>query len=159
MRDVEGLMQEPVDGIMVRNVIMIRKDQTLEALLTLLREKGISGVPVIESDGTICGIVTEYDVMNFLSEKAKTRIKLPIELLALERGERLNALSMLEGFKSMKVSEIMKSPPITAPPTMKVRDVVALMVKHEVNRIPIVDKGKPVGIITREDIIRALSEG
>ena len=158
MPEVDVLIQRPVEKVMVRNVITIKADQTLEAMVTLLKDKGISGVPVLDKAGKVCGVVTEYDLVEFISDKAKTRIKFPIELFALDRRDRLNALKLLEEFKSTKVSEIMTSPAITAPPSMPVRDVIALMVRNEVNRIPIVEDGKPVGIVTRADIVLALSE-
>lgn len=158
MPEIEELMQQPVEKVMVRRVVFIRIDQTLENMVTLLREKGISGLPVLDKEGKVCGVATEYDLVNFLSEKAKTRIKFPIELFALDRRERLNALKLLDEFKSTKVSEVMTSPAITASPSTPIRDVIALMVRNEVNRIPITQDGKLVGIVTRADIVLALSE-
>jgi CBS domain-containing protein len=158
MPEIEELMQQPVEKVMVRRVVFIKIDQTLENMVTLLREKGISGLPVLDKEGKVCGVATEYDLVNFLSEKAKTRIKFPIELFALDRRERLNALKLLDEFKSTKVSEVMTSPAITASPSTSIRDVIALMVRNEVNRIPIAQDGKLVGIVTRADIVLALSE-
>lgn len=157
MPEVEELIQQPVEKVMVRNVVYMRSDQTIEAMVAILREKGISGVPVVDRSGKVCGVATEYDLVRFISDRAGTKIRLPIELFALDRKDRLNALKLLEGLKSTKVSEIMTSPAITAPPSMAVRDVIALMVKNEVNRIPIVENGRPVGIVTRADIVVALS--
>jgi len=158
MPEIDDLMKQPVEKVMVRKVVFIKIDQTLETMVTLLREKGISGMPVLDKDGKVCGVATEYDLVNFLSEKAKTRIKFPIELFTLDRRDRLNSLKLLDEFKTTKVSEIMTSPAITATPSTSIRDVIALMVRNEINRIPIVHDGKPVGIVTRADIVLALSE-
>jgi CBS domain-containing protein len=159
MPEVEELIQQPVEKVMVRNVVYMRSEQTLEAMVAILREKGISGVPVVDRSGKVCGVATEYDLVRFISNRARTKIRLPIELFALDRKDRLNALKLLDELKSTKVSEIMTSPAITATPSASVREVIALMVKNEVNRIPIVENGKPVGIVTRADIVLALSAG
>ena len=159
MPEIEELIKQPIEKVMIRSVVCMRIDQSLESMVAVLRDKGISGVPVVDRTGKVCGVATEYDLVRFISGRAGMRIRLPIELFALDRNERLDALRLLEELKSARVSDIMTSPAITVPPSMQVRDVIALMVKNEINRIPIVENGRPVGIVTRADIMFALSAG
>ncbi len=63
---------------------------------------------------------------------------------------------MLEDIGSKPISDIMKEDVYTVSPSNSVQDASAIITKHKINRLPVVEDGKIVGIITRGDIIRGL---
>jgi CBS domain-containing protein len=138
-----------VRDVMTTTLATVSPDRPLRDVARLLVDRGISGVPVVAADGTVLGVVSEAD---FLAKEG-----------AVEPG-RHRFLSRLfgEGPDAAKVEartagEAMTAPAITTTPDALVRDAAATMVDRRVNRLPVVDHGRLVGIITRADLVRVFT--
>ncbi|MGZ4393453.1 MAG: CBS domain-containing protein [Gaiellaceae bacterium] len=141
-----------VRQIMSPNVITVTPETSLKELSSLLAKRRISGAPVVES-GVVLGVVSETDVV--LKEEAP--LGEPASFFR-RRGHRRNREALLE---ATCVRDVMSTPAVTIEPWMSVSAAALLMVDRDVNRLPVVDREKPVeklvGIVTRADVVKAFA--
>jgi len=109
-------------------------------------EHKISGLPVVERQGKLVGVITEGD---FLRPEQEQKPSLA-EVLA---GHAVSAADALD---SRRVEDLMTRDPVTIGPETPIEDVVALMNRHNVKRLPVVSQGKVVGIVSRANLLLAL---
>lgn len=138
-----------IRDIMSTDVVTVSPELSLHEVARILSERRFSGLPVVDDDGRCIGVVSEADVLvKQLGPKAPRR---PIEWILGMRPdteeERRRAAATAR--------EAMTAPPITVGPDRPVRIAADLMVRHGVNRLPVVEDGKLVGIVTRADLVRA----
>ncbi|WP_031515958.1 CBS domain-containing protein [Desulfofalx alkaliphila] len=145
-----------VKDIMSTNVVTVNEDTTIENLAKLLIENQISGVPVVNEGHRLVGIVTEGDLLH--KEIPPRRP----EYVGILGGIIYKGLKTYkEDFKKLaaiKASEIMTKRVVTTTKDSPVEEAASLMVKHKVKRLPVVEGDKIVGIVSRSDIIKNLTE-
>ena len=151
-----------VKDVMNSDVVSCRPDDEISSAAQLLKEHDISGLPVVD-DGKIVGIVTEADVLKLLEvpEHGGLWLPSPFEVFEIPIRELINwedTKHMLTDIGSKPISDIMESEVYTISAESSIEDASSVMVKHKVNRLPVLDDGELVGIITRGDIIRGLAE-
>ena len=151
-----------VKDVMNSDVVSCRPDDEISSAAKLLKEHDISGLPVVD-DGKIVGIVTEADVLKLLEvpEHGGLWLPSPFEVFEIPIRELINwedTKHMLTDIGSKPISDIMESEVYTISAESSIEDASSIMVKHKVNRLPVLDDGELVGIITRGDIIRGLAE-
>lgn len=152
-----------VKDAMNKNVITCKPDDPVSELAELFKNKHISGMPVVEK-GKVVGIVSETDLLTlFKSPELSDDMILPspfeiieMPLRSLVRFEEFK--KALEDIRIKPVREIMKKKIYSISPDSTLEDASSMMVKHRVNRLPVIDNGKLVGIVVRSDIIRGLSK-
>ena len=147
--------------IMNKDVRTVTPDTSLAELARLFADTGIHGAPVVDAENRLVGIVTESDVLNATKTKyVKYNLVYPsIHQFGMEFKEGVAYEELVKAFDEVKhvpVSQIMTRKVVTAGPDDLVEDITPMMVQKKINRIPVVDKGRVVGIITREDILRGL---
>jgi len=144
-----------VSEIMTQNVVSITVEGTLEDAAKLLLERNISGLPVVDKDGKLAGIITHKDLL-YKNMHPDTPAMLEIlgGFVYLGGVDRYN--NELKKLVSTKVSDLMTADVITAGVDDTVQSVAKLMVNNGVNRIPIVKDGQLVGIVSRADIVRSM---
>ncbi len=130
--------KSPVSELMSKEVITFREDEPVGKVWRKMVETGYGGFPVVRGrKNVVIGIVTEHDLLR----KGYTRIE-----LESQAGPR----------SGPKVKEAMTSPPITVGVGETLRSATALMVRHDVGRLPVIDdEGVLKGLIDRSDAIRA----
>jgi len=143
-------------------VITTTPDASIREVARLLREHGISGLPIV--DGVeLVGIVTETDILKLLkihSASGNLWLPSPLEVIEVPIRELLNWEELkhsLEDTAEKPVRNIMKRRVHTTSPDESIEDASWKMVQHRVNRLPVVEAGKLIGIVARGDIINALS--
>ncbi len=130
-----------VHEIMTKKVIKVAPENTIKDALMKLKKKNISGLPVVNEEGKVVGLVTEADILKFLGGDI---IDL-IEKNGLKK--KLNE----------KVLKVMKKKVITCKENEEIKEVIKKMNKHKINRIVVVnEENKVIGIVAREDILKAL---
>ncbi|MEM3444460.1 MAG: CBS domain-containing protein [Thermoplasmata archaeon] len=149
---------------MRKRVITIPDTATIKDAVDILAKHNISGAPVVDADGNLVGIISETDIFEKLrTEFRELRLVFPnlplISVSFVEIPKEKKAREIYEELVNTRVSEIMTRDVVTAAPEDDVGHVVQLMVKHKVNRIPIVTDHKIKGIITRGDILKAIAKG
>jgi CBS domain-containing protein len=154
-----------IKEIMTEKVITISPDFTIKDAMLLFAEHRISGAPVVDKENRIVGIVSETDVLKMIKTKNRelkmVYPSIPIMGISfVEIEKQKEVFQALGEVANVKVSEIMTKNVVTVLPTDPMEEIIPLMVKEKVNRVPVVDKdGKLVGIVTRGDILKGLYEG
>jgi CBS domain-containing protein len=153
-----------VKDVMNPNVITVTPDTTVRECIKLLRENNVSGVPVV-TDSDLVGIVTENDILSLLEIPEHTGYWLPspleiIEVPVREIIERLELRdSMTEDVGEWKVDRVMTKSVYTISADADIETATEHMIRHKINRLPVVDKDdKLIGIVTRGDIIKGIAE-
>lgn len=141
--------------IMTRDVVTVAPSATVQEVARVLSEKRFGGVPVVDDQQKLQGIVTESDLVERV---AGPHLPAHIELLGgviyLENPAKMN--EHLRKAMALTAQEVMSHPVVTVNAETSVRDVADMMMKKRVNRLPVVSDGKLVGIITRHDVIATL---
>jgi CBS domain-containing protein len=128
------------------DVVTVGPRTPLKEVARLLVTRRISGVPVLDDDGTVLGVVSEADIL--VKERGRPGGSL------FERVLDLGTAS--EKYGARDAADAMTTPAVTIRPTRSVSEAAALMLERGVNRLPVVDPhGKLVGIVTRADLVRA----
>ena len=150
--------EQVVKDIMVKEVIAIQKDSSVEELSKLLIENKISGVPVVDDKGKLVGIATEGDLIIKDADLHFPRyFKLLDSIIYLESLNKFK--KNLKKYLGTKVEDIMTSGIKTVKENAPVSEAANLMIKYNVNRLPVMDeKGDMTGIVTRADIVRSMIE-
>ncbi len=138
--------------IMTKKVITVSKDATLAELAKLLMKNKISGVPVVDKEKKLAGIVSEADI---IVKKSSLPIPLSFSFAFLDKYESYTKST--KDFLGIKVEEIMSADVKTAREDMTVSKVVNIMINNNINRLPVLNSdGKLAGIITRADIMKSM---
>lgn len=136
-----------VADVMTNEVVTVPPGASLKEAARLLIEHRISGLPVVDNQNHILGVVSEADVLP--KEVTGLPLRRPLAWLT---GQLEVDRSKLEAHL---VGEAMTAPALTIEPNRPVGAAAKLMVEKGVNRLPVVEDGKLVGIVTRADLVRA----
>jgi CBS domain-containing protein len=143
--------------IMTKDVITVRPEEKVEKVAQLLLENKISGVPVVDENQHLVGMITEKDLMIKATElKVPFYITLFDSIIFLENPIRFN--NDLKKYTASDVKEAMTEKVYSVEEDTPVTEVVAMMQKRKVNRVPVLRHGKLIGIISRNDILKAVVE-
>ncbi|WP_242661343.1 CBS domain-containing protein [Alkaliphilus metalliredigens] len=143
--------------IMTRDVISVTKEDTVEKVVKLLLDNGISGLPVVDEENHVVGIITEGDLI-YRSKKLKipSYFTLLDSYIFLENPQNLG--DQIKKMVGYKVEDVMTKKVVKADINDSVEDVATLMTSKNVNRIPVVENEILVGIVSRRDIIKSYTE-
>ena len=143
--------------VMTTNVITVEPDTAVQELATLLSDRGISGVPVLDRDNRVVGVVSEGDLLH----RAET---------GTERRTQRRRSRWLDNFASDQaaardyvkahgrtVREIMTRDVISVSDTTELADIATLLETRRIRRVPVVRDGQLVGIFSRANLVRALA--
>lgn len=137
-----------VEDVMSSTVVAAAEQTGYKELVQLMSESRVSGVPVIDGDGRLVGIVTEADLL--LAEEGERKRLL---LWWLTHPKRLAALA--REAEGVRASDIMTRQVITAGPDDTVHEAAKKMLDAMVKRLPVVDDdGRVVGIVSRRDLLQ-----
>jgi CBS domain-containing protein len=139
-----------VKDAMTTSVITISPDASLKEAAALFAEHAVGGLPVLDGSGSVMGVVTEVDIL--LKESGESPQGGLRGLLHRDETQALESK-----VNAHTVEEAMSSPAITVEAERSVALAAGLMLDHGVNRLPVVERGELVGIITRHDLVRAFA--
>ena len=141
--------------VMTREVITVTSETTLRELAAILSQKHINGVPVVDDEGDLLGVVCESDLVN-----QNRPLHIPTVFVILDSVIPLeNPWRMEKEFKRLTattVGEIYSRPAVTIKPDTDLSDVARIMSEKKIYTIPVVDRGKLVGVLGKADVIRSL---
>lgn len=138
-----------VCDLMTSEVATVTPAMSLRDAAALLVAKGISGVPVLNTENEVVGVLSEADiVVKAGGEVARNRLL----------GWLLDPnLDLDDKIRAETVDDAMTAPPVTISSKRPVHEAARLMVAENVNRLPVVDNGRLVGIVSRADIVRVFT--
>ena len=144
--------------IMTRDVITIEQSASLRELSKLLSEKGITGVPVIDEERHLIGMISMRDLIR--EEVRSLGANLEYQDIYELFSSALNT-EEVEGVsvRQLWVEEVMSRTLHTATESTPVCDIAEIMHAQNVHRVPILKNGKVIGLVTAMDVIRAVAEG
>ena len=141
--------------IMTREVVTVYPETEIVQAARLLLDRHISGLPVVDKEGHVKGILCQSDLM-----AQQRKIPLPSFFVLLDGTLPLTSPKNIEKelakMAALKVSEAMTPDPITIDPETGLEDIATLMVKNNIHTLPVLDQGRLVGIVGKEDILRTL---
>lgn len=132
-----------VGEVMTCPAITVRADATIKEAITLLEQHSIAAMPVVDGAGDIVGVVSEADVIREMVIPDQRAHEMPVRLTAPPFHAR--------------VADVMSRRPLTVTSDTDLAKAVDLMTSTVIRSLPVVDRGRVVGVVSRRDIIRLLS--
>lgn len=139
--------------IMTTAVVTVEPDSTVVHAIQLMLQKRISGLPVVDGSGHVVGMVTEGDLLRRSETGTERRRSRWLEFL-LGPGRLADEYTHSHG---RKVAEIMTAAPITVSEDAPLDEIVRLMEKRQIKRVPVVRGERLVGIVSRANLLHALA--
>lgn len=140
--------------LMKTHVIKTHPAATLRDAVDMMDLYQVSGLPVVEDEDRLVGVVTEFDVINALlphyADSAAPRTW---------AGEKPDLEALVDAVRSRTVGEAMTSPAVSIDENADVLEAASLMLQHRIKRLPVTSEGRLVGVISRIDICQAILEG
>ena len=138
--------------IMTPSVITVVPDTPVREIAKLLCARRISGVPVVDPNGAIVGIVSEGDLMKHVGAIGEQRRSWWLRLFADE-----STLARDYSKTHARVArDVMTSGLVKVTPTASVAEIANMLERHHIKRVPVVQDGRLVGIVTRANLLQAL---
>jgi len=142
MKMVRDVMTQPVQSV--------RPETPLKEVARLLIDHRISGLPVVDDDGRVLGVVSEGDLLMKRQEHGAVHHR-PLARIFGQSDETRQLLAKAE---ARTAGDAMTTPAITIDGGRPVNVAATLMVERKVNRLPVTEHDRLVGIVTRADIVR-----
>ena len=141
--------------IMKKDVITVGPKTDMAQAAKLLLENHINGLPVVEADGSLVGILCQSDLI-----ARQKKLPIPSVFTLLDGFFPLQSKRHLEKelhkMLALTVEEAMAKDPVFVSPEATIEDVATLMVEKKFHTIPVVEDNKLVGIIGKEDVLRTI---
>jgi CBS domain-containing protein len=150
--EAEGNSRMRAEEIMTRDVVAVRPETPVTELAQLFAERGISGAPVVDAAGTLCGIVTESDLMRRVAAGAERQPGFLRSLLS-DPAELARNYARAHG---RTAQDVMTTDPLTLGPDVPVARVAELLEEKDIRRVPIVAAGRLLGVVSRADLLKAV---
>ncbi len=147
-----------VRDIMTTQVITLLGTDTVKDATITLAVDNLSGAPVVDDEYHLTGILSESDILDLIMKyENELNMKDPVlHMLTFPMDsviEDENIRVAAEKISTTKVEDLMQRTVLTTTPDALVIDVLRIMIDKDVNRVPVLEKGVLVGIVTRGDII------
>lgn len=138
-----------VRDVMMKKVMSVSKYDNIMHVANILAENNISGLPVVDKESKVIGIITQVDILSRVGVSRDHTFK---DLLKYMLGEPLPQRKLGD-----HVGDIMTTPALTISPDANIAEAVRIMTDKRIRRLIVVDeKGTLIGIITRADILKAV---
>jgi len=141
-----------VSDIMTHPVLTVTPETTVGEVAELMIGHRISGLPVVDSAGDVVGIVTEGDLLRRAETGTERRRARWLEFL-IAPGRLASEYAHANG---RRVGEVMTDTVLSVGPDDPVTDLIELMERRRIKRVPVIDRGQLVGIVSRAILVRAL---
>jgi len=130
--NLAAAINEHVDEIMEKDVIILKEDSTIKEAIEIFFEKKIGGCPIVDEENRVVGIFTERDLLRFLKDHIQ---------------------------KDGSVRSFMTTCVFTASPETSIKEAMENMILRKIRRLPVVENGKVVGVITTRELVRYFGSG
>ncbi len=141
--------------IMTRRLITIDPDSSVADAANRMLESRISGMPVIDAEGRVVGLISEGDLLR-RSEMGTDQPQQRSWWLRLISGPTDDADDYIKSH-SRKVKDVMTQSVVSISPDTSLSDIVRVLDRHRIKRVPVVDNGRLVGIVSRANLLQALT--
>jgi len=139
--------------IMTSPVLTARPETTVRDLAALMTTHHISGIPIVTAEQELVGIVTEGDLL--YKEVLPKPAEPPFIVRRLPIRAVVTAEEHVRKAEGVRAYELMTTPVMTVTETATVHEIAGVMVKHGINRVPVMRAGRLAGIVSRADVLKA----
>ena len=145
-----------VKDIMTREVVSVHPETSVFEAHDLIAKHNVDGVPVVDAENKLAGILTEYDLIVKGSSLHLPTFQKILAELPVYRKDRRQFQNEVKELQDLKVKDVMNSDPLTLRDDAPFEKVVAeFRDHHRVNPIPVIDKNKKVvGVVSRYDVLK-----
>lgn len=144
-----------VKDIMTRRVKVVFEDTPFKKVAYLIFKKKFSGVPVVDKERNVVGIVSEKDLLQALFPSYQELVdELFHDILKSRNFEEIE--KRIKDVSSIKARDLMNKKVITVEPETHIMEACAKMILNRVRRLPVVKRGRLIGIISQGDVFRAI---
>lgn len=141
------------EEIMTSPAVTIPEDAPVQQVADLIADKDVSGVVVVDSDGEAVGVISRGDLLHRVAHPhLPPHVQILGGVFYLETPHRLDEL--INKMRGVRARDIMSDELVWVSPDTSAQEVADLMIERDVRRIPVLRDGKPVGVITRGDVVR-----
>jgi len=141
--------------IMTADLITVQIDEKITTAAELLVTNRINGLPVVNGEGRLVGIICQSDLIS-----QQKKIPIPSFFTILDGIIPITSMKQIEKeagkIAATRVNQAMTKDPITVNPDTDIETIASLMVDNNFHTIPVVEHGKLVGVIGKEDILKTL---
>jgi len=139
------------EDIMTAPVHCLQKGMSASEAAALMAGLGVSGAPVLDGEGRICGVVSEKDYLRKMGLPGTATFMTVVSTCLSTPG------CLVTDVRKLLVDDIMSSPPLVASRETTVAELSEMLARHSINRLPICDdEGRPVGVVTRADLVGSM---
>lgn len=139
--------------IMTQNVATVAPDVSVEEIAKLMLDRNISAVPVVDGHGHLIGIVSEGDLMRRAELGTERQRSWWLQLLV---GSDYKAHEFVK-LHGRKARDVMTREVTTVHEDAPIQEIVTLLEEHRIKRVPVVRGRRPVGIVSRANVLRAFA--
>lgn len=140
-----------INDVMSRPALTVHPETPLKDVARLLVEQRISGLPVVDDERRVLGVISEADLL--LKEQGPAAV--PHRHLERLLGESSTTRARLAKVEATTAGEAMSSPAVTISADRPLAEAATLMTRRGINRLPVVEDGVLVGVVSRADLVRA----
>jgi CBS-domain-containing membrane protein len=141
--------------IMTQTVITISPDADITAAVRLLLDKDVNGLPVVDAEGGLVGIICQSDLV-----RMQKNLPMPSLFTLLDGFLPLSSTALMEAevkrIAASKVSDAMTANVVSISPETTIDDIATLMVDKQLHTLPVTDQGRIVGVVGKKDVIKTL---
>lgn len=139
--------------VMTTTVISVPRQATVEQAIDLMLRHHVSALPVVEGDGTLAGLISEGDLMRRVREGGSTRRSWWLDLLT---GAERAAEDFVKA-RSQHVADVMTLDVVSVDEETPVNEIARLLERNRIKRVPVLRDNRVVGIVSRANLLHALS--
>ncbi len=137
-----------IEQLMTRDVVTVRVDEPLVAVIRKLLHHRISGAPVVDANGRLVGMISEHDLLAWQAQV----------LDELSQAEQLDPREYARRLETTPARDLMVQPPVSIEESASMMAAIRLFVQQRRRRLPVTRQGELVGMLSRTDVLRALAE-
>ncbi|MDR6207965.1 CBS domain-containing protein [Paraburkholderia graminis] len=139
--------------VMTTSVISVTPDMTIRQVAKLFSDNGISGAPVLDTDGLIAGVISEGDLLRrseIGTDERKRASWLDFWSASHEARDYVKT-------HAAKVSDVMTTDVVTVRPDTPLAEVACILGERHIKRVPVTEGGRVIGIVSRANLVQALA--
>ena len=144
--------------IMTSDPVVVEQDWDIGKATAIMIERGFNGLPVTDDTGRLVGIICQSDII-----AQQKKLPLPSFFTFLDGLISLRSMKSLEKeaqkIAATTVADAMTPDPVNVAPDTGIETLAALMVDNSFHTLPVVENGKLVGVVGKEDVLRTLANG
>jgi CBS domain-containing protein len=148
-----------VGDVLSAPAVLIGTEGTLLDAVMLMRTHDVSGLPVIDGGGAVVGVLSQKDIARIVAGSSgfpEIKGLLDVLMVGLVEPPASTLPGMRAKLEQTRVRDVMSRPPFVIRPDAPLEFAAEVMRDNSINRLPVVDDDRLVGVVTRNDILRAI---